>query len=87
MTVQFCVFPVQTQKYAKVSLQERLTQETSKETHHFKDECQGIKEMRNGHRLDHRREENGLYESKTAAIVEPVEGNGLMNQLQKVSYY
>lgn len=86
MTVQFCVFPVQTQKYAKVSLQGRLTQESSKETHHFKDECQGIKEMRNGHRLDHRREENGLYESKPTTIVEPVEGNGLMNQLQKVNY-
>ena len=86
MTVQFCVFPVQTQKYAKVSLQERLTQESSKDTYHFKDERQGIKERRNGHRLDHRREENGLYESKPAAIVEPMEGNGLMNQLQKVSY-
>lgn len=86
MTVQFCVFLVQTQKYAKVSLQERLTQQSSKESHHFKDECQGIKEMRNGHRLDHRREENGLYESKTAAIVEPMEGNGPMNQMQKVSY-
>ena len=86
MTVQFCVFPVQTQKYAKVSLQERLTQESSKDTHHFKDERLGIKEMRNGHRLDHRREENGLYESKPATIVEPVEGNGLMNQLQKVNY-
>lgn len=86
MTVQFCIFPVQTQKYAKVSLQERLTQESSKETYYFKDECQGIKEMRSGHRLDHRREENGLYESKPAEIVEPMEGNGLMNQLQKVIY-
>ena len=86
MTVLLCVFPVQTQKYAKVSLQERLTQESSKETHHFKDECLGIKEMRNGHRLDHRREENGLYESKPAKIVEPMEENGLMNQLQKVGY-
>ena len=86
MTVQFCVFLVQTQKYAKVSLQERLTQESSKETYHFKDECQGIKEIRNGNRLDHRREENGLYESKPAANVEPMGGNGLMNQLPKVSY-
>ena len=52
----------------------------------FKDECKGVKEMRNGHRLDHRREENSLYKSKPDAMVEPVGGNELMNQLQKASY-